>query len=579
MYQLESTLKAYPEHDEIDAERFDEGNGIATMAALVGEGKRVLDLGCASGYVAKLLARRGCEVVGVEINPLAAEEARGSCADVRIADLDQVRLTDLFGDVPRFDVIVCGDILEHLREPFRVLEEARRLLIDGGYIVASIPNVAHGAVRLSLLAGSFDYQDLGVLDATHLRFFTRKSIDELFLGAGFRIEQLLERTAAAGLPNVQSWSRASTRGTSTAASSPRCSPIPTAIRCSSCFRRFPSPMTSACVCCPRVLLAANTELAAARRRVAHRERELESARNRRIELERELEEARAHLNRSDEEMRRAQAGHAAAERELHASLEPRVRDSLAERVERLGAELEWLRPFVERAHQAEIACVRFEGREALLELRLAEMSASVERENAERENAARAAEPERRAIAAKLHALTAERDRLIAERAALSCELEVTRAQLAQAVEESRALRDQARASAESASADERGRLASVEHLLVDHLESAVADTQAESARLALLIDTVQSSRFWRGKRVLARLLRSRYSGLPRVVARPLPHILCSAAPPHPVEWSIDPKCAVAHEAAPTAIHGRAARTHPAFRVVATTFTSSCNPL
>ncbi len=81
-------------------------------------------------------------------------------------------------------------MLEHLHEPARTLDESRTLLSEHGYVVASIPNISHGAIRLALLSGRFDYQELGILDDSHLRFFTAKTIDELFLTAGFRVETI-----------------------------------------------------------------------------------------------------------------------------------------------------------------------------------------------------------------------------------------------------------------------------------------------------------------------------------------------------------------------------------------------------
>ncbi len=100
-----------------------------------------------------------------------------------IGDIETMDLAEAFGD-DRFDVIVFGDVLEHLRDPLAVLRKAKALLPDRGSVVASIPNIAHGSVRLALLAGRFDYQDLGLLDSTHVRFFTRSSIEDLFREAG-----------------------------------------------------------------------------------------------------------------------------------------------------------------------------------------------------------------------------------------------------------------------------------------------------------------------------------------------------------------------------------------------------------
>lgn len=109
-----------------------------------------------------------------------------------VADLDFVSLEEI---VPThaFDVAVFGDILEHLRNPWRVLEATRQILKPEGYVVASIPNIAHGAIRLALLQGRFEYAQLGILDDTHLRFFTRQTVEHLFEQSGYCLE-IIERT-------------------------------------------------------------------------------------------------------------------------------------------------------------------------------------------------------------------------------------------------------------------------------------------------------------------------------------------------------------------------------------------------
>lgn len=166
----------------------------AIMLELVGCGKRVLEFGCAGGYMSRWLVAAGNRVTGVEIDPSMAEEARAFCEEVVVADLDARRVPDLFPEA-LFDVAIFGDVLEHVRDPWRVLEETRAVLGPGGSVVISIPNVAHGNVRLSLLAGNFDYQELGILDNTHLRFFTLKTVKELCTRAGYAIERI-DRTKA-----------------------------------------------------------------------------------------------------------------------------------------------------------------------------------------------------------------------------------------------------------------------------------------------------------------------------------------------------------------------------------------------
>jgi len=165
-------------------------NAHTRVIRLVGAGKHALELGCATGYMAKVLVERfGCTVVGIERDPDAAEQARKVCGRVIVGDIDALDFAQELGDA-RFDVILCADVLEHLRDPLRAVAALRAFLAPDGYVVASIPNVAHVAVVAELLEGRFPYRPLGLLDDTHLRFFTRHSIYDCFERAGFLISHL-----------------------------------------------------------------------------------------------------------------------------------------------------------------------------------------------------------------------------------------------------------------------------------------------------------------------------------------------------------------------------------------------------
>ena len=151
---------------------------------LVGLRQRVLELGCGTGHMTKVLRERGCHVVGVEVEAEAAKYAAEHCEHMIVGDLDEIDLGVELGD-RRFDVIVAADVLEHLKEPESALERLRPFLAPGGYLVVSIPNVGHGSVRLALLGGTFTYTDTGLLDRTHLRFYTRQSMVEMLAQGGF----------------------------------------------------------------------------------------------------------------------------------------------------------------------------------------------------------------------------------------------------------------------------------------------------------------------------------------------------------------------------------------------------------
>src|SRR5215210_8161158 len=165
----------------------------ALIVELVGHDERVLDVGCAAGDLAGVLTERGCKVTGIEVDPEAARRAEERCERVVAGDVETLDLgAELDGE--DFDVIVFGDALEHLKDPLRTLARLKPFLRPEGYVVASIPNVAHGSVRLALMQGKFQYRSLGLLDNTHLRFFTRESIEQLFRDAGFLITELRRTT-------------------------------------------------------------------------------------------------------------------------------------------------------------------------------------------------------------------------------------------------------------------------------------------------------------------------------------------------------------------------------------------------
>jgi 2-polyprenyl-3-methyl-5-hydroxy-6-metoxy-1,4-benzoquinol methylase len=163
------------------------------VVSLVPPAARVLEFGCATGYMSAVLSERlGCSVTGIELRAEAAELARPHCERVIVGDAERLDLTEVLGET-RFDAIVFADVLEHLREPGALLSRLRPFLAEGGAVVASIPNIAHGSVRLALLNGEFCYRATGLLDNTHLRFFTRESVEELFEQAGYAVTRWLRR--------------------------------------------------------------------------------------------------------------------------------------------------------------------------------------------------------------------------------------------------------------------------------------------------------------------------------------------------------------------------------------------------
>jgi len=147
---------------------------------------RVLEVGCGAGVLGERLKLSGkaTHVTGVELNPHAAALAESRLDAVRIGDFEAMPL-DAWNR--QFDTLIVADVLEHLRDPWAALFRLRDCLKDGGMVVASIPNIAHYKIIKKLLFTAWRYEPGGILDHTHLRFFTRASIEDLFRNAGFEI--------------------------------------------------------------------------------------------------------------------------------------------------------------------------------------------------------------------------------------------------------------------------------------------------------------------------------------------------------------------------------------------------------
>ncbi len=158
------------------------------MALVPRTARAILDIGCGAGRLGEALeARQSAEVVGIELDTAAAAQARRRLDQVITGDIEQV---DPQFPPGRFDAIVCADIIEHLREPERLLRQAHQWLAPDGCLIASIPNVRHHSVVRSLLEGNWTYEAAGLLDRTHLRFFTRREIEKLFFRAWFLIDEM-----------------------------------------------------------------------------------------------------------------------------------------------------------------------------------------------------------------------------------------------------------------------------------------------------------------------------------------------------------------------------------------------------
>lgn len=167
--------------------RKDANTSWSLLADKIRPRSRVLEVGPASGYMTRYLKEElGCDVCIAEIDPACAEKAGSYAVRSFVGDIEKVDWWQQWpGD--RFDVILFADVLEHLKNPWRVLSISAGFLNPGGRILASVPNLAHTSILIELWQNRFAYRPVGLLDSGHLRFFSRNSINELFESAGLKI--------------------------------------------------------------------------------------------------------------------------------------------------------------------------------------------------------------------------------------------------------------------------------------------------------------------------------------------------------------------------------------------------------
>jgi 2-polyprenyl-3-methyl-5-hydroxy-6-metoxy-1,4-benzoquinol methylase len=160
----------------------------------------VLDVGCAQGMLGQMLATDGTrfDIDGVEMNPAWAQMARGAYRQVWTSTIEDAPLGEKV-----YRTVVCGDVLEHVVDPVAVLTRLRRAAKDDAKFIISLPNVAHLAVRLMLLFGRFPQMPKGILDRTHLHFYTKDTAIDMLAAAGLKVQ----RATVTGVPIDELWKR------------------------------------------------------------------------------------------------------------------------------------------------------------------------------------------------------------------------------------------------------------------------------------------------------------------------------------------------------------------------------------
>lgn len=153
----------------------------------IGDQRRVLDLGAGPGSIARsLVTDKGCRVTAVDVDAACVDVCSGFCERAARVDLNEA---DWLSKIPTgpYDAVILADVLEHLYDPWAVLDSAKTLLAPEGALIVSLPHSGHASLISCLLKGTFRYSEWGLLDRTHLRFFGMKNIEELVAGAGLSV--------------------------------------------------------------------------------------------------------------------------------------------------------------------------------------------------------------------------------------------------------------------------------------------------------------------------------------------------------------------------------------------------------
>ncbi|MFQ3549530.1 MAG: class I SAM-dependent methyltransferase [Armatimonadota bacterium] len=149
---------------------------------------KVLEIGCSTGFVTKEIKKKNCFVTGGEIDYDSAEKAKMIADQVIIGNIEDNSIWNNISD--KYDYVIMGDVLEHLIDPENVLLKLKNVLSENGELLLSVPNVAYYKIRLDLLFGRFNYTEFGILDSSHLKFFTKETLYKMLHNTGYEIKEL-----------------------------------------------------------------------------------------------------------------------------------------------------------------------------------------------------------------------------------------------------------------------------------------------------------------------------------------------------------------------------------------------------
>jgi 2-polyprenyl-3-methyl-5-hydroxy-6-metoxy-1,4-benzoquinol methylase len=162
-------------------------NSLSMILKRIKKESLILEFGPANGRMTKYMKETlGCKIYAVELDEKSANDTRIYCEEILTGDIEQYKWLELYKDI-KFDYIIFADVLEHLYWPEKVLNSSKKLLESDGSILISIPNISHNSILIELFNDRFTYHDTGLLDNTHIRFYTKKSFKNVLKKLNFTV--------------------------------------------------------------------------------------------------------------------------------------------------------------------------------------------------------------------------------------------------------------------------------------------------------------------------------------------------------------------------------------------------------
>lgn len=189
--------------ENFNIEKLSKHNVDRQSMMLISRQSRVLEIGCATGFMGEyLIKKKSCQVIGVELGKDEAAVAKKKLSKVIVGDIENKEVIDKVGKLSKFDVVFAAALIEHLKDPWKALLTWKKFLKPEGYVIISTSNIAHWSLRLAILKGKFEYQEYGILDNTHLRFFTTDTFKKLIFDCGYKIEYFGIDAEGGGFPRI-----------------------------------------------------------------------------------------------------------------------------------------------------------------------------------------------------------------------------------------------------------------------------------------------------------------------------------------------------------------------------------------